>query len=84
MAPGPPPSTGSWERATTGAGPSGLPRTKGSSGRQAIIVDEVSMVVDAPMAALLRAMKNEECRLVLVGDPDQLPSVGDRAGSLTT
>lgn len=42
---------------------------------QAIIVDEVSMVDVPLMAALLRAMKNE-CRLVLVGDPDQLPSVG--------
>ncbi len=42
---------------------------------QAIIVDEVSMVDIPLMAALLRAMKNE-CRLVLVGDPDQLPSVG--------
>lgn len=42
---------------------------------QAIIVDEVSMVDIPLMAALLRATKNE-CRLVLVGDPDQLPSVG--------
>lgn len=42
---------------------------------QAIIVDEASMVDVPLMAALLRAMKNE-CRLVLVGDPDQLPSVG--------
>lgn len=42
---------------------------------QAIIVDEMSMVDIPLMAALLRAMKNE-CRLVLVGDPDQLPSVG--------
>ena len=42
---------------------------------QAVIVDEVSMVDVPLMAALFRAMKNE-CRLVLVGDPDQLPSVG--------
>ena len=41
----------------------------------AVIVDEVSMVDVPLMAALLRAMRNE-CRLVLVGDPDQLPSVG--------
>ena len=41
----------------------------------AVIVDEVSMVDVPLMAALLDAMKNE-CRLVLVGDPDQLPSVG--------
>lgn len=42
---------------------------------QAIIVDEVSMVDVPLMAALLRATQSD-CRLVLVGDPDQLPSVG--------
>ncbi len=41
----------------------------------AVIVDEVSMVDISLMAALLSALKND-CRLVLVGDPDQLPSVG--------
>ncbi|MGI5962909.1 MAG: ATP-dependent RecD-like DNA helicase [Lawsonibacter sp.] len=41
----------------------------------AVIVDETSMVDVPLMAALLDAME-EECRLVLVGDPDQLPSVG--------
>nr|HPE15631.1 ATP-dependent RecD-like DNA helicase [Oscillospiraceae bacterium] len=41
----------------------------------AVIVDETSMVDVTLMAALLRAMK-PEARLVLVGDPDQLPSVG--------
>ncbi|MCD7928865.1 MAG: ATP-dependent RecD-like DNA helicase [Clostridiales bacterium] len=41
----------------------------------AVIVDEMSMVDIPLMAALLSALKNE-CRLVLVGDPDQLPSVG--------
>ncbi len=41
----------------------------------AVIVDEVSMVDLPLMAALLSALKNG-CRLVLVGDPDQLPSVG--------
>ena len=41
----------------------------------AIIVDEMSMVDLPLMAALLSALKNE-CRLILVGDPDQLPSVG--------
>ena len=41
----------------------------------AVILDEVSMV-DLPLfAALLTALKNG-CRLILVGDPDQLPSVG--------
>ncbi len=45
----------------------------------AVIVDETSMVDVPLMAALLSALKGE-CRLVLVGDPDQLPSVG--AGSL--
>ena len=41
----------------------------------AVIVDEMSMVDLPLMAALLSALKNE-CRLILVGDPDQLPSVG--------
>ena len=41
----------------------------------AVIVDEVSMVDVPLMAALLSALKGD-CRLVLVGDPDQLPSVG--------
>lgn len=40
-----------------------------------VIVDEVSMV-DVQLAYyLLRALKHE-CRLILVGDKDQLPSVG--------
>ncbi len=42
---------------------------------QAVIVDETSMVDVPLMAALLDAM-GPDCRLVLVGDPDQLPSVG--------
>lgn len=41
----------------------------------AVIVDETSMVDVTLMRALLAALKGE-CRLVLVGDPDQLPSVG--------
>ncbi len=41
----------------------------------AVIVDETSMVDVQLMAALLRALR-EDCRLILVGDPDQLPSVG--------
>jgi len=41
----------------------------------AIIVDETSMVDISLMAALLGALRSD-CRLVLVGDPDQLPSVG--------
>lgn len=41
----------------------------------AVIVDETSMVDIALMSALLSALR-EDCRLVLVGDPDQLPSVG--------
>lgn len=45
----------------------------------ALIVDEASMVDLLLMRALLRALP-EHCRLVLVGDPDQLPSVG--AGNL--
>ena len=42
---------------------------------EAVIVDETSMVDVPLMAALLDALEGD-CRLVLVGDPDQLPSVG--------
>ena len=45
----------------------------------AMIVDETSMVDLPLMASLLKALK-PGCRLLLVGDPDQLPSVG--AGNL--
>ena len=41
----------------------------------AVIVDETSMVDISLMRALLSALRGD-CRLVLVGDPDQLPSVG--------
>ncbi|MCI8478578.1 MAG: ATP-dependent RecD-like DNA helicase [Oscillospiraceae bacterium] len=41
----------------------------------AVIVDETSMVDISLMEALVTALR-PECRLVLVGDPDQLPSVG--------
>ena len=41
----------------------------------AVIVDEMSMVDLPLMQALLEAVK-PGCRLVMVGDPDQLPSVG--------
>jgi len=41
----------------------------------AVIVDEVSMVDAALMCSLLKAMPRD-CRLILVGDKDQLPSVG--------
>lgn len=41
----------------------------------AVIVDEASMMDLMLMSALLRAMK-PHARLILVGDPDQLPSVG--------
>ena len=41
----------------------------------AVIVDEMSMVDLELMQALLRALR-PGCRLVMVGDPDQLPSVG--------
>lgn len=40
-----------------------------------IILDEVSMVDTRLLHALMKAMRLS-CRLVLVGDPDQLPSVG--------
>ena len=41
----------------------------------AVIVDETSMVDVTLMASLLRALPSD-CRLILVGDPDQLPPVG--------
>lgn len=41
----------------------------------ALILDECSMVDISLMKSLLRALRHE-CRLVLVGDADQLPSVG--------
>lgn len=41
----------------------------------ALIVDEASMVDLLLMYALVRAMP-PACKLILVGDPDQLPSVG--------
>ena len=44
-------------------------------GADAVILDETSMVDVILLQALLRAMK-PECRLVMVGDADQLPSVG--------
>ncbi|MGN1201188.1 MAG: ATP-dependent RecD-like DNA helicase [Candidatus Caccovivens sp.] len=40
-----------------------------------VIVDEVSMVDVALMCSLLKAMPRD-CKLILVGDKDQLPSVG--------
>ncbi len=57
----------------------------------AMIVDEASMVDLQLMASLLKALK-PGCRLILVGDPDQLPSVGAgnvfsdliRSGAVTT
>ena len=41
----------------------------------AMVVDETSMVDILLMQSLLRALP-PRCRLILVGDPDQLPSVG--------
>ncbi len=41
----------------------------------AVVVDEMSMVDAVLFQSLLRAVRTES-RLVLVGDPDQLPSVG--------
>ncbi len=42
---------------------------------QVVIVDEASMVDTGLMSILLRALP-DDCRLILVGDADQLPSVG--------
>lgn len=44
-----------------------------------LIIDEVSMVDILLFSSLLRALKTD-CKLILVGDSDQLPSVG--AGTL--
>ncbi len=44
----------------------------------AVIVDETSMVDISLMAALLAGLR-DDARLVLVGDPNQLPSVGPGA-----
>lgn len=41
----------------------------------AVIIDEVSMVDVALMCSLLKALPRD-CKLILVGDKDQLPSVG--------
>lgn len=41
----------------------------------ALIVDEVSMVDAFIMESVMRALSTG-CRLILVGDSDQLPSVG--------
>ena len=57
----------------------------------ALILDETSMVDVLLMRSLLRALP-PKCRLILVGDPDQLPSVGPgnlftdliRSGRITT
>ena len=40
-----------------------------------VILDEVSMI-DLPLLSSLLAALKHSCRLILVGDPDQLPSVG--------
>ena len=40
-----------------------------------VIVDEASMIDTSLMASLLRGLKSS-CKVVLVGDSDQLPSVG--------
>ena len=42
---------------------------------EAVVVDEMSMVDLPLMHALLSALR-DDCRLIMVGDPDQLPSVG--------
>lgn len=42
---------------------------------EAVIVDEMSMV-DLPLMSALLSAVTDDCRLIMVGDPDQLPSVG--------
>lgn len=58
------------------AGPEGFARNADNHlTHQAVIVDEASMVDVPLMLSLIQALP-EGCRLVLVGDPDQLPAVG--------
>lgn len=45
-----------------------------------IIIDEVSMMDINLMSSLLQALA-KGCRLILVGDVDQLPSVGPGVGA---
>lgn len=45
------------------------------SGRKAILIDEISMV-DIPLFRGLLCGLPEDIRIVMVGDPEQLPSVG--------
>ncbi len=53
-----------------------LPKTeKEPLEADAVILDEMSMVDLQLFTALLRALR-PDCRLIMVGDPDQLPSVG--------
>ena len=42
---------------------------------EAVVVDEMSMV-DLPLIYALLSALRDGCRLIMVGDPDQLPSVG--------
>ena len=42
---------------------------------EVVVLDEASMVDTPLMHSLLKAMRMD-CRLILLGDPDQLPSVG--------
>lgn len=44
--------------------------------QQLIVVDEASMVDQAMMASLMKAIRHESPTIILVGDADQLPSVG--------
>jgi exodeoxyribonuclease V alpha subunit len=44
-----------------------------------LVIDEVSMVTSALMADLLRAVRADGTRLLIVGDEGQLPSVGPGA-----
>jgi exodeoxyribonuclease V alpha subunit len=46
-----------------------------ASSATTLIVDEASMLDDAVLAALCKTIK-KSCRLILVGDPNQLPPVG--------
>jgi conjugative relaxase-like TrwC/TraI family protein len=55
-------------------------RDGGLPHRAVVIVDEAGMVDTRTLTALLREIEAADAKLVLVGDPEQLPSVG--AGGL--
>lgn len=46
------------------------------SGARTVIIDEASMLTEEMLAALLQALKRGVDRIILIGDPRQLPPIG--------